>query len=195
MPASTPEGICNLALDKLGAEPIQSISAPTKPNEKLLARQYPHIRDSELRKHRWLFSLEVRTLTPSGAPIENDNDDTLYRYTFPPNALRAVRESGTTWQVRGREILDPSSTTVTVKFVMQVETALFDELFTEAVACKLAEVCCEKITQSTDKKQDCKDDYKRAIDDARKINAFELGPEINSGDNFEGSWVTAAHAV
>jgi hypothetical protein len=188
MPVQTPESICNLALDKLGADPIQSLSAPIKPNEKLLARQYTHQRDAELRAHRWLFALEVRRLTPTGTPITNDLDDVLYRYTMPTNAVRAIRQSGTTWQVRGRELLDPSSTTITVKFVMQTETALFDELFTEALACKLAEVCCEKITRSSDKVEQMRTMYKTAIDTARRINAFEVGPEVFSSSEFEGSW-------
>lgn len=190
MPA-TPESICNLALDKLGAEPVTSLAAPVKPNEKLLARQYEAQRDALLRSHRWLFSLEVHTITPSGSPIVNINDGTLYRYTWPTNAVRVVRERDVTWQVRGRELLDPSSTSVTAKFVIQQSPALFDALFVEALACKIAEVCCEKITRSTDKKQDCKDDYKKAIDEARRANAFELGPEVITGGDFEGSWDSA----
>jgi hypothetical protein len=188
MPTQSPEGISNLALAKLAADPITTLTAPVKPNEKLMARLYTHQRDTELRAHRWLFALEVRRLTPTGTPITNDLDDVLYRYTMPTNAVRAIRQSGTTWQVRGRELLDPSSTTITVKFVMQTETALFDELFTEALACKLAEVCCEKITRSSDKVEQMRTMYKTAIDTARRINAFEVGPEVFSSSEFEGSW-------
>jgi len=191
MSAASPEVICNLALAKLGADPIASISAPVKANEKLMALQYPHVRDSELRKHRWLFSLEVRRLTPTGDPVNNDIDDLLYRYTMPNAAVRAVKTPGSTWLVRGRELLDPSGTYLDAKFVMQVETVRFDTLFTEALVCKLAEVCCEKILQSTDKKQDLKDDYKRAIDEARRINAFELGPELITGGDDSYSFLTA----
>ncbi len=185
MPAHSPESICNLAMDKLGADTtLANIAAPVKPNERLLARQYFHLRDVELRKHRWLFALEVHRLTPTGSPVVNDLDDTLYRYNWPTNALRPVRESGTTWISRGKQILDASSTYIDVKFIMQVAPALFDDLFAEALASRLAEVCCEKITQSTDKKEMAKDDYKKAIDDARRINAFELGPEqIFGGDD------------
>lgn len=191
MPVQTPESICNLALDKLGADPIQSLSAPTKPNEKLLARQYAHQRDAELRAHRWLFALERRRITPTGTPVTNDNDDTLYRYTMPNDAVRAVREQGSTWQIRGRELLDPSSAYIDVKFVIQVSPAVFDELFTEALACKIAEVCCEKITRSTDKVEQCIKQYRTAIDTARRINAFEVGPEVFSSSEFEGSWDAA----
>ena len=136
MSAQTPESICNLALDKLGADPIASISAPVKANERLLARQYPAQRDALLRSHRWLFAKATRRLTPTGDPIRNDIDDTLYRYTMPTDAVRAVRRSGTTWQVRGRELLDPSSSYIDVEFIVQVEPAQYDALFVEALASK-----------------------------------------------------------
>lgn len=191
MSAQTPESICNLALDKLGADPIASISAPTKANERLLARQYPIRRDALLRSHRWLFAKTTRRLTPTGSPIENDIDDRLYRYTMPTDAVRAIRRSGTTWQLRGRELLDPSSTYIDVEFIIQVEPAMFDPLFVEALASKLAEECCEKITMSTDKKQDMKDDFKRAMDMARVTNAYELGPEVVTGGDDAYSWLTS----
>lgn len=191
MPAQTPESICNLALDKLGADPIASISAPVKANERLLARQYPIQRDVLLRSHRWLFAKELRRLTPSGAPLVNDIDDRLYRYVMPTEAVRAIRRSGTTWQIRGRELLDPSDAHIDVEFIMQVEPAKFDPLFTEALASKLAEVICEKVTMSTDKKQDLREDYKRALDDARRTNAFELGPEEVTGGDDAYSWLTS----
>lgn len=190
MPAQSAEAICNLALDKLAADPISNIAAPVKPNEKLLARQYPHQRDAELRKHRWLFAMGVVRLTPSTF-IQNDQDDKLYVYQMPTNALRAVRIAGTTWIVRGRTLLDPSSTYIDAKFIYSVAPALMDDLFIEAVASKIALVCCEKVTQSTEKKQDCKDDYKAAIDAARVANAFEVGPESYDSNDDSYSWLTA----
>jgi len=191
MSTQTPESICNLALDKLGADPIASISAPVKANERLLARQYPFHRDALLRSHRWLFAKATRRLTPTGSPITNDIDDRLYRYTMPTDAVRAIRRSGTTWQVRGRELLDPSDSHIDVEFIVQVETAKFDPLFTDALVCRIAEAICEKISMSTDKKQDLKDDYKRAMDDARRTNAFELGPEVVTGGDDAYSWLTS----
>lgn len=189
MPTQSPEGIANLALAKLAADPITTLAAPVKPNEKLMALLYPHHRDTELRKHRWLFALAVERLTPTGSPVVNDIDGTLYRFQMPNAAVRAVRTPGVRWQVRGRQILDESSTYVDVKFVMRVSPALFDDLFSEAVACRMAMASCEKITKSTDKMQDLKDDYKRALDDARVANAIELGPEDVRGEDDSFDWL------
>lgn len=187
---TTPEQVCGLALSKLGADPIVNLAAPQKPNDKLLARIYPHYRDAELRRHRWLFAISVIQMTPAGAPIVNDLDGTLYRFPWPADALRAVRYPGVTWITRGRELLDPS-TSITGKFVLRADPGLWDPLFEEALACRLAIESCEKVTQSTDKKQDLTADYKAAIDQAKVANAVELGPEdiSNVDDNY--SWLTA----
>lgn len=191
MAGNTPLGICNLALAKLSADPLSSISSPSKPNEKLFAFLYPHHKDAELRKHRWLFSLQGFTLTPTGLPIVNDTDGTLYRYTMPGSAIRAVRTKDTTWQVRGRELLDVSSTHISARFVMNVGEDQFDPLFIEALAAKLAIEACYKITQSNDKKADLKDDYRRAIDDAKRANALELGADSVEAADDKFDWLLA----
>lgn len=191
MAGNTPLGICNMALDKLSADPLSSIESPTKPNEKLFSRLYPQYKRSELRKHRWLFALQVFPLTPTGSPIVNAEEGTLYRYTMPGEALRAVRTPDTTWQVRGRELLDVSSTSIVAKFVMNASEDKFDPLFEEALACQLAINACYKITQSNDKKESLTADYRRAIDDAKRSNALELGPESIEARDDKFDWLNA----
>lgn len=188
------ESICNLGLDKLGAEPIQSLAAPVKPNEKLLARQYPHWRDAELRRHRWLFSIETARLTPVGDPLTIGPDGTLYYYQMPNAALRAVRRVGATWTVTsGRRLLDPSSTYIDVPFVMRREPADMDELFVEVLASRLAFECCEKISQSNEKKKDLWQQYQSALSEAKLANAFERGPEawVEQDTNEQYAWEQA----
>ena len=176
--SQTIEGICNLALDKLGADPIVSLSAPTKPNERLYARQYPHWRDAELRRHRWRFSIETVRLTPVGSPTVYGNDAPLYRYAWPNNALRAIRTTGSEWKPSGGKILlDASSTYIDVDFVLQRLPSEMDELFIEVLACRLAFETCEKITQSNEKKRDLMQMYKDALAEAKLANAYEAGTE------------------
>lgn len=195
MSAQSAEGICNLALDKLGAEPIQSLAAPTKPNEKLLSRQYPHWRDAELRRHRWLFAIETKRLTPTGTPLTIGSDGTLYRYQMPNTALRAVRRLDDTWRIGGgsRMLLDYSSTYIDVDFILQRDPVDMDPLFQEALACRLGFECAEKITQSNEKKRDLWQMYRDAIEEAKRANAFERGPEIWAGQdtNVQYTWEQA----
>lgn len=188
------EAICNLALDKLGAEPISNLAAPVKPNEKLLSRQYPHWRDSELRRHRWLFSIATVRLTPTGDPTSVGYDAPMYQYQMPNAALRAIRRVDDTWRIEnGRVLLDPSTTYIDVAFVMQRAPGDMDVLFQEVLACRLAFECCEKITQSNEKKKDLWQLYKEAIDEAKRANAFERGPEawIEQDTNTQYTWEQA----
>jgi len=194
MTAQTVEGICNLALDKLGADPVQSIAAPVKANEKLMARQYYHWRDAELRRHRWRFSIETRRLTPVGDPTSVGPDAPLYAYQMPNEALRAIRRKGDIWQIgNGRKLYDASSTYIDVDFVMQRAPTDMDVLFQEALACRLAFECCEKITQSNEKKKDIFQMYRDAIAEAKLANAFESGPEewVYLDSNEQYSWEQA----
>lgn len=188
------EAICNLALDKLGAEPISSLAAPVKPNEKLLSRQYPHWRDSELRRHRWLFSITTSRLTPVGDPTSIGFDAPQYQYQMPNAALRAIRRVDDTWRIaNGRMLLDVSSTYIDVDFVMQRAPGDMDVLFQETLACRLAFECCEKITQSNEKKKDLWQLYKEAVEEAKRANAFERGPEawVEQDSNSQYTWEQA----
>lgn len=194
MVAQSAEGICNLALDKLGADPINSLAAPVKPNEKLLSRQYPHWRDNELRRHRWQFSIATRRLTPVGSPTTIGFDAPMYIYQMPNEALRAIRRVDDTWRIAdGRKLYDPSSDFIDVDFVMQRQPGDMDALFQEALACRLAFECCEKITQSNEKKKDCYQLYKDALEEAKRANAYERGPEIwvEQITNAQYSWEQA----
>lgn len=194
MVAQSAEGICNLALDKLGAEPIASLAAPVKPNEKLLSRQYPHWRDSELRRHRWLFSISTRRLTPTGSPTTYGPDAPLYRFVMPNEALRAVRHVGDLWRIgENRQLLAPVSTYIDVDFVVQRAPGDMDPLFQEALACRLAFECCEKITQSNEKKKDLWSMYREALSEAKITNAYERGTEawVEQDTNEQYPWEQA----
>ncbi len=74
-----------------------------------------------------------------------------------------------------------------VRCVMDIEEVpLFSASFIEALACKMAWEMCEQLTQSNTKKQDCKDQYKAAISEARKQNAIQKVPQ----QIVEDSWIT-----
>jgi hypothetical protein len=56
-------------------------------------------------------------------------------------------------------------------------TAQFHPLFVEALACQLAVEMCERITQSTTKKQSMEMAYTRTIREARFVNAVQNPPQ------------------
>ena len=184
--------ICNIGQTLLGAEALASIDAPRSANEKRYALNYPLYLDSELRKRRWNFAKELHPLTPTGDPIVTDTA-TLYRFQWPGNALKAIRESGSLWVPSGRQLLAETNGILRVWFIVRPPEAQFDPNFCIMLGAKLAEVLCEAVTQSNEKKADAKERYREAKNDAAASNAFEIGPELIAEDDSKFSWVQSRY--
>ncbi len=185
--------VCNIAQTLLGAEALGSITPPSTTNERRYARIYDTFVDAELRKRRWNFAKRYHSLTPTGTPIVTEQR-TLYRFAWPGEAVRAVRESGTEWLPSGRELLAEQTSALGVWFIVRTPAAEFDPLFSVMVACKLAETLCEAITQSNEKKAVAREQYETARRDAGAINAFEIGPEAIASNDAAFSWVQSRNA-
>lgn len=185
--------ICNIGQALLGAEPLGSVDAPRTSNEKRYAAVFPFYRDSEIRKRRWNFAKELHALTPTGTPITTD-DGTLYRYQWPGHALRPLRDNSSEWKPAGRQLLWETSGTLRVWFLVRPELSLYDTNFSIMLGSRLAEVLCEAVTQSNEKKKDAKERYAEAMRDAAQSNAFEIGPELIAADDDNFSWVAARNA-
>ena len=90
---ATKVDICNSALDKLGVEPVESLSDENK-QARLCNRQYDVIRKKLLRSHLWNFAI-TRTVL---APAKDSNGDPLkpvfgsgFLYDIPSDSLRITR--------------------------------------------------------------------------------------------------------
>lgn len=86
--------ICNMALDELGVDPIQSFTDATK-QARVCKRHYEQTRDSLLAKYDWGFARKSADL----ALLTDEYDGWLYAYQQPADCLVA------------RKILDPSTAT------------------------------------------------------------------------------------
>lgn len=56
------------------------------------------------------------------------------------------------------------------------DTTLFDPLFVEGLACRIALEICEPLTQSAEKLQAIAGEYKKFMGEARTVNGIETGP-------------------
>jgi hypothetical protein len=65
----------------------------------------------------------------------------------------------------------------------------FDVLFEEVLACKVAYESCEFVTQSNSKKATALQEYKDAVVEAAKANAFVTGAEDIQDNDATFSWV------
>jgi hypothetical protein len=166
--------LANMALQKLGAGVISSLSQD-HPNARSVNRVFDSTRDAEIRRYDWAFAI-------TRASVAADAAQTLWgghnKYALPADFARLLLddESDTIvdWRIEGRFIITDDAAPLEFRYLARVDDpTLFDPLFDEAFACKLAIECCQSITQSTSKKQDLKDDYKFAINEAKRLGSIE----------------------
>jgi hypothetical protein len=180
--------ICNIALQKLGASRIVSLTQDTE-NARECNLLYEQARDAELRAHPWNFAIKRAQLASSTAPVHGPTS----AYPLPSDCLRLLPQDpcrafdDLDWQIEGRSIVTDDTGALDIRYIYRVtDPNLFDALFVELMACRLAEGLNEKITQSNSKGQQIREDRRVALREARKVNAFEN----QSQEAPEGSWLT-----
>lgn len=181
--------IANRALQKLGAERITSLTQNSE-NARAANLCYTSIRDAELRAHPWNFAIKRAQLAAdSTAPAFGFS----YSYTLPSDCLRllppdvSVNYNTHDWQIEGRKILTDEGAPLQVRYIKREEDPnQYDSLFIECLSAKIAIELCEQLTQSNGKGQAARDDYIRAIREARKMNAFEN----ISAEQMTDTWIT-----
>lgn len=181
--------ICNRALQKLGAERIISLTQDSV-SARACNLAYESVRDAELRSHTWNFAIKRKELAADAtAPVYGYS----YAYTLPSDCLRLLKNDhqenyySNNWKVEGRKIITDESAPLPIRYVYRVtDTTLYDALFIEALSSKMAYEMCEELTQSNSKKEAAAADYRNALREARKINAFENVPAEQETD----TWIT-----
>lgn len=182
--------ICNRALQKLGADRIISLTQNSV-SARACNLAYEPVRDAELRAHLWNFAVKRRELAADvAAPVYGYD----YAYTLPPDCLRLLKNDyqedayDKDWKVEGRKILTNDSAPLRIRYIARItDTTLYDALFMEVLSCKLAMEMCEELTQSNTKRQLAAEEYKAALREARKMNAFESVPAQQDTD----TWLTS----
>lgn len=189
--------IVNRALTKLGETRIVALNENTK-QAREMAASFDIVRDSELRKNRWSFSIKRAQLAADVTPPLFEYS---HQYLMPSDCLRILMMGtgwpgldlsdyrtgpfGQDWAIEGRYILRNSSDALNLRYISRVEdTTLWDSSFVEAFACKLAWETCEAITQSSEKRQLATEEYRVAIQEARRAGAIELPPQQIADDTW-----------
>lgn len=186
--------VCNLALQRLGAKTISSLT-----DDDTAAREcnrvFAHARDSELRGHQWSFARKRASLAA-------DSTDPAFgyakRYKLPSDFLRLLPQNGqnpvdgslpqSDFQIESGYILTNDGAPLNIVYIRRVDDPNdFDQLFTDLLVSRIARDICEKITQSNTKLQSAQSIYQDMKNEARKINAFER-PPIKS---VQDPWITA----
>lgn len=187
---SNDTAIANRALTKLGDQRVLSLLDDTNAGRTLNAMYVP-VRDAELRRHRWKFAVKRDSLL---ALVDAPAWGYLYQFPLPADYLALVqvndfyirpasKDKGP-WSIErasdgsGSVLLSDLVAPLKIRYVSRVTNAgLFDPLFAECLAAKLAVEACEALTQSSTKKETLLKEYQFALMDAARVDALELPPD------------------
>ncbi len=164
--------ICNMALSKLGESPINAIDPNGPPAARLCYMHYHPVRREVLCATRWSFATQRTTL--QAAAEENADGSRALAHTLPTDCLRVLEVSSPGWTLRGRRIYCPAEH-VRLTYTADVEeTELFEPLFTEPIATRLACKLCIPLTSSTTARQALTEEYQRiSLPQAAHANAVQ----------------------
>lgn len=189
--------IANRALQMLGADSIINLTEDSN-KARALNIAFEPVRDAELERRRWRFSIKRSSLAALAAAPASDyarqfqlpND---YLRLIPGGALVSVADvsdfrsfTNALYSVEGDAVLTNLPAPLKIRYIARITDAgLFSPSFAEALAARLAHTCCERITQSDSKQQLAWGYYKQALREAAFANAIER-PAESVGDD---SWV------
>lgn len=195
-------GICNQALVKVGAARITALTEDTK-QARALNAIYTVKRDAELAANPWTFAIKRAQIPASStAPVFGWG----YAYPLPSDYLALVEvgedysfydsDTGALFTIEtdsngSLSILTDQTSPLNVRYVYRVtNTGLFNALFVEALSCRLAAEVCEELTQSASKKEALWLEHKRALREARRLNAIEQPPRKNPPTSWERALIS-----
>lgn len=170
----SPLDICNLALAKLGESPISALD----PNGNHAARQaylhYHPVRREVLCSHRWSFAQKF-IIIQSGEDASPCTEH-HFHHSLPSDCLRVLNVNQSQWVLRGRAVYCPAKEIKLIYIYDCEDCELFDPLFIEALATRLAYKMCIAITSSSTARQALLEEYKRvSLPEAAHFNAVQSG--------------------
>lgn len=181
--------ICNMALQKLGAKRITSLSEDSV-NGRACNLAFEPTKLAELERHAWSFATTRAELAADSAEPAFGR---ARSFTLPADFVRLLDdyvEDNTLakdWEIEGKKIYTDDSDPIYIRYVYNVtDPNEMSPLFREALACKMAYQMCEELTQSNSKKAEVQDAYKEAIKEAKKSNAIQKVAQMPPED----PWVT-----
>lgn len=148
--------ICNLALGILGQNAIMSLDDASQA-ARFCKQFYAHTRDAVLQSAQWNFAIKRASLSRlSDAPISG----WLHQYQLPADHLRVIELNGADissrfgeFAIEGNRLLTDDDG-ATIRYISRVEDAnLFDALFVETLATKLASKLAKPLTGNAQEAQ------------------------------------------
>lgn len=169
--------ICNLALTKLGEDPITALTEDSKAG-RLSNLHFARLRNVVLRSHTWNFAVKRASLAQSTVAPE-------YRFTakyaLPDDFLRIIDcnlLNDVSWKIEGKFLVCDADT-VKIRYIAQIEDpGQFDELFIEALAARIASELAIPLADNVNLSDFMEQRYQRKLREARTADATEGNPEF-----------------
>lgn len=171
--------VANLALTHLGEGAIESL---TQNNDRAIALNevFEATKRAELRRNTWGFAVRRASLAKLTAQTAWGGKN---QFPVPDGFIRLVFDDETEqrkdWMVESNSddtkvIVTTDGAPLNIKYIHDISApGLFDDLFVQSFAAKLAMDTCYRITGSNAKYDRAKDAYDDALAEARRVKAIE----------------------
>ena len=172
--------ICNIGLTKLGEDTIISLTENSKA-ARLCNLVFADLRDAVLREHPWNFAIKrvelaLLTTTPS---FEFD-----FEHQLPSDNLRVIKidDDLISHRIEGNKLLS-NNDVVKIEYISRIEdTTLFDSLFTETFATRIAAELSFNLSDNNALTQLMEQKYRDRVKQARSMDGQEGTPRNIEAD-------------
>lgn len=182
--ANTITELSNRALAMIGHEAITSPDEGTKAAD-LCKRLIPDLRDELIRNHPWKFASR-RAMLPASATAPAFG--AARAYPLPELWLRVLEVGDGTavgWRREGNAILSDEPAPLPVRYLVSVRNPdEWDAIFTTVLAVRLAMDLAMGIAKSASMREAFAGELRRAIREARSIDAMEASAASFGADVF-----------
>ena len=181
-------GICNGALNQLGATTILSLTEDSK-NARLCNARFSEVRDAVFRSHPW-NCLQKRTelAKDTATPAWGFSS----AFTLPADCLRLlyIIDYDSNHKVEGRKILSNTDTMKILYISRVTDPNQYDELLRETLSSALGADIAYAITSNNTTSQNMIVSYQEKLRDARFVDSTEgqnNAPDLGMTDSIDAS--------
>ncbi len=173
MAALSEVGICNMALNRIGARRVTSIEEDnTEVNAIRCRTHYDQTRDALLRSHWWRFAVARAELSEDATAPDFQWEN---QFILPSDFLRLIDiyDSINPYELEGERLLTDDDS-VDLKYVKGVTDATkFDPLFVEVLVLQLAMKLVMPISRDKVLRAELADELRGVLSVARRVNMDE----------------------
>ena len=176
-------GICNGALNQLGATTILSLTEDSK-NARLCNSRYTQVRDALFRTHPWnCLQKRVQIAADTTAPAWGFKN----AYTLPADCLRLLKilDYDSNYKVEGRKILSNTSSMKILYVARVTDPNEYDELLRETLSASLGADIAFGVTSNNQTATNMYNLFKEKLRDARFVDSTEgqnVDPDLGMSD-------------